>query len=265
MCYLAGKDPNLTHSGPTAPLEARASGPLSGKVRVPGDKSISHRALILGALAVGETRISGLLEGEDVLNTAKSMRALGARVERTGPFAWKVNGVGVGGFAEPASPLDFGNSGTGCRLVMGAVAGCPVTATFDGDASLRSRPMRRILDPLADKLLLVSVFLVLTWLGRVPAWLAVLAVTRDFTIGIGALAYRAFWGALHGRPIASSKLNTLLQILYVCHVVLREAYGMPPAGVVAALGLASGAMVVVSGAGYVREFTRRALLVAAHG
>jgi 3-phosphoshikimate 1-carboxyvinyltransferase len=117
-------------------------------VRVPGDKSISHRALILGALAVGETRISGLLEGEDVLNTAKSMRALGAKVERTGPFAWKVNGVGVGGFAEPAAPLDFGNSGTGCRLVMGAVAGCPVTAVFDGDASLRSRPMRRILDPL---------------------------------------------------------------------------------------------------------------------
>ena len=76
------------------------------------------------------------------------MRALGARVERTGPFAWKVNGVGVGGFAEPASALDFGNSGTGCRLVMGAVAGCPVTAVFDGDASLRSRPMRRILDPL---------------------------------------------------------------------------------------------------------------------
>jgi 3-phosphoshikimate 1-carboxyvinyltransferase len=149
MCYWAArKDPNLTDSGPVTPLEARASGPLAGQVRVPGDKSISHRALILGALAVGETRISGLLEGEDVLNTAKSMRALGARVERTGPFAWKVNGVGVGGFAEPASPLDFGNSGTGCRLVMGAVAGCPVTAVFDGDASLRSRPMRRILDPL---------------------------------------------------------------------------------------------------------------------
>jgi 3-phosphoshikimate 1-carboxyvinyltransferase len=149
MCYLAaGKDPNLTHSGPASPLEARASGPLSGQVRVPGDKSISHRALILGALAVGETRISGLLEGEDVLNTAKSMRSLGAKVERTGPFAWKVHGVGVGGFAEPAAPLDFGNSGTGCRLVMGAVAGCPVTAVFDGDASLRSRPMRRILDPL---------------------------------------------------------------------------------------------------------------------
>jgi 3-phosphoshikimate 1-carboxyvinyltransferase len=149
MCYWAArKDPNLTNSGPATPLEAAACGPLSGKVRVPGDKSISHRALILGALAVGETRISGLLEGEDVLNTAKSMRALGAKVERTGPFAWKVNGVGVGGFAEPVSPLDFGNSGTGCRLVMGAVAGCPVTATFDGDASLRARPMRRILDPL---------------------------------------------------------------------------------------------------------------------
>src|SRR5690242_16420890 len=149
MCYWAArKDANLTHSGPATPLESRASGPLSGKVRVPGDKSISHRALILGALAVGETRISGLLEGEDVLNTAKSMRALGAKVERTGPFAWKVNGVGVAGFAEPIAPLDFGNSGTGCRLVMGAVAGCPITAVFDGDASLRSRPMRRILDPL---------------------------------------------------------------------------------------------------------------------
>jgi 3-phosphoshikimate 1-carboxyvinyltransferase len=142
----------LTHSEHVAdhptPLEARASGPLAGKVPVPGDKSISHRALILGALAVGETRISGLLEGEDVLNTAKAMRALGAKVERTGDFAWSVRGVGVAGFAQPENPLDFGNSGTGCRLVMGAVAGCPITAVFDGDASLRSRPMRRILDPL---------------------------------------------------------------------------------------------------------------------
>jgi 3-phosphoshikimate 1-carboxyvinyltransferase len=117
-------------------------------VRVPGDKSISHRALILGALAVGDTRISGLLEGEDVLNTAKAMRALGAQVERTGAFAWSVRGVGVSGFAQPVSPLDFGNSGTGCRLVMGALAGCPIEATFDGDASLRGRPMRRVLDPL---------------------------------------------------------------------------------------------------------------------
>jgi 3-phosphoshikimate 1-carboxyvinyltransferase len=142
----------LTHSDRSAahqtPLEARSSGSLTGKVRVPGDKSISHRALILGALAVGETRISGLLEGEDVLNTAKAMRSLGAKVERTGDFAWSVHGVGVGGFAAPQVPLDFGNSGTGCRLVMGAVAGCPITAVFDGDASLRSRPMRRILDPL---------------------------------------------------------------------------------------------------------------------
>jgi 3-phosphoshikimate 1-carboxyvinyltransferase len=138
----------LTHSDHPTPLEARSSGPLSGKVRVPGDKSISHRALILGALAVGETRISGLLEGEDVLNTAKAMRALGAKVERSGDFAWVVRGVGVAGFAQPQAPLDFGNSGTGCRLVMGAVAGCPITAVFDGDASLRGRPMRRILDPL---------------------------------------------------------------------------------------------------------------------
>jgi 3-phosphoshikimate 1-carboxyvinyltransferase len=138
----------LTRSDQPTPLEARASGPLTGKARVPGDKSISHRALILGALSVGETRISGLLEGEDVLNTGKSMRALGATVERTGDFAWTVRGVGVAGFAQPAGPLDFGNSGTGCRLVMGAVAGCPITAVFDGDASLRSRPMRRVLDPL---------------------------------------------------------------------------------------------------------------------
>jgi 3-phosphoshikimate 1-carboxyvinyltransferase len=142
----------LTHSerpaDHAAPLEARQSGPLTGNVRVPGDKSISHRALILGALAVGETKVSGLLEGEDVLNTAKAMRALGARVERTGAFAWSVRGVGVAGFAEPPAALDFGNSGTGCRLVMGAVAGCPIRAEFDGDASLRSRPMRRVLDPL---------------------------------------------------------------------------------------------------------------------
>jgi 3-phosphoshikimate 1-carboxyvinyltransferase len=119
-------------------------------VRVPGDKSISHRALIFGALTVGETRISGLLEGEDVLNTGEAMRALGAMVERTGEGAWRVHGVGVGGFRRPARVLDFGNSGTGCRLVMGAVAGCPITATFDGDASLRKRPMQRIVDPVVQ-------------------------------------------------------------------------------------------------------------------
>jgi 3-phosphoshikimate 1-carboxyvinyltransferase len=130
------------------PLTARQSGPVHGRTRVPGDKSISHRALILGALTVGETNIGGLLEGEDVLHTADAMRALGARVERTGEYAWRIHGVGIGGFAQPAGVLDFGNSGTGCRLAIGAVAGAPVTATFDGDASLRSRPMRRVLDPL---------------------------------------------------------------------------------------------------------------------
>ena len=121
---------------------------MQGRARVPGDKSISHRALILAALTVGETTISGLLEGEDVLHTAEAMRALGARVERTGDHAWRVHGVGVGGFAQPAGLLDFGNSGTGVRLAIGAVAGASVTVTFDGDASLRSRPMQRVLDPL---------------------------------------------------------------------------------------------------------------------
>jgi len=115
---------------------------------VPGDKSISLRSLILGAMAVGETRITGMLEGEDAISTANAMRALGALVERTGEQAWRIMGVGVAGFAQPRAALDFGNSGTGCRLSMGAVASCPITAIFDGDASLRSRPMRRILDPL---------------------------------------------------------------------------------------------------------------------
>jgi 3-phosphoshikimate 1-carboxyvinyltransferase len=138
----------VTDSAQT-PLAARRAGPLRGRARVPGDKSISHRALIFGALAVGETRISGLLEGDDVLNTGNAMRALGATVERTREGAWRVQGVGVGGFRAPAEVLDFGNSGTGCRLVMGAVAGCPITAVFDGDASLRRRPMQRILDPIA--------------------------------------------------------------------------------------------------------------------
>jgi len=132
------------------PVAARRSGSLQGRLRVPGDKSISHRALIFAALTVGQTRIGGLLEGEDVLNTAKAMQALGALAERVAPGDWRVRGVGVGGFAEPAEPLDFGNSGTGCRLAMGAVAGCPIAATFDGDASLRKRPMRRVLDPLLE-------------------------------------------------------------------------------------------------------------------
>lgn len=132
----------------SAPLTACRSGPLKGRARVPGDKSISIRALILGALTVGETRISGLLEGEDVLSTAASLRALGAVLDRRGGGHWRVQGVGVAGLAAPRAPLDFGNSGTGCRLTLGAVAGCPITATFDGDPSLRKRPMRRVLEPL---------------------------------------------------------------------------------------------------------------------
>ncbi len=130
------------------PLTARRGAPVQGRVRVPGDKSISHRALILAAMTVGETNVNGLLEGEDVLHTVAAMRALGASVERVSETHWRIHGVGIGGFAEPAGPLDFGNSGTGCRLAIGAVAGCPGTAIFDGDASLRARPMRRVLDPL---------------------------------------------------------------------------------------------------------------------
>ncbi|MCC6920343.1 MAG: 3-phosphoshikimate 1-carboxyvinyltransferase [Alphaproteobacteria bacterium] len=138
----------MTSAHAAVPLRARPSRGLKGSVRVPGDKSISHRSLILGAMAVGETRISGLLEGEDVLRTAAAMAALGAQVERTGEGAWQVHGRGVGGWAEPETVLDFGNSGTGVRLAMGAVATTPITCTFVGDASLSRRPMGRVLDPL---------------------------------------------------------------------------------------------------------------------
>ncbi|MGB7694881.1 MAG: 3-phosphoshikimate 1-carboxyvinyltransferase [Pseudolabrys sp.] len=138
----------MVTSAELAPLTARQSGPVQGRARVPGDKSISHRALILGALTVGDTTVGGLLEGEDVLHTANAMRALGAHLERTGEQAWRIRGVGVAGFAQPVGPLDFGNSGTGCRLAIGAVAGSPVTVAFVGDESLCSRPMWRVLDPL---------------------------------------------------------------------------------------------------------------------
>jgi 3-phosphoshikimate 1-carboxyvinyltransferase len=130
-------------------MTARAGGPLAGTADVPGDKSISHRALILGALAVGRTTVTGLLEGQDVLDTAAAMRAFGAGVVQTGPGAWAIDGVGVGGFAEPADVIDCGNSGTGVRLIMGAMATTPIAATFTGDASLRKRPMGRVTDPLA--------------------------------------------------------------------------------------------------------------------
>ena len=138
----------MSHSQTRSPLTARAKGALFGRVRVPGDKSISHRAMIFGLLAIGETRITGLLEGEDVLRTAEAARALGAIVHHDGPGAWRVQGVGVGGLREPAGVLDFGNAGTGSRLMMGVCGSHPITTSFDGDASLRKRPMRRILDPL---------------------------------------------------------------------------------------------------------------------
>jgi 3-phosphoshikimate 1-carboxyvinyltransferase len=138
----------MSHAVPPRKMQARSSGPLKGVVEVPGDKSISHRALIFGLLAVGETRVSGLLEGEDVLRTADAARALGATVEHLGPGEWRVRGMGVGTLLEPRGVLDFGNAGTGSRLMMGVVGGHPIRATFDGDASLRKRPMGRILDPL---------------------------------------------------------------------------------------------------------------------
>ncbi|MGB1234261.1 MAG: 3-phosphoshikimate 1-carboxyvinyltransferase [Planktomarina sp.] len=122
---------------------------LKGTADVPGDKSISHRSLILGAMAVGETKVTGLLEGDDVLDTGKAMQAFGAGVVNHGGGSWSVHGVGVGGFAEPSQVIDCGNSGTGVRLIMGAMATTPIAATFTGDASLNGRPMGRVTDPLA--------------------------------------------------------------------------------------------------------------------
>jgi len=139
----------MSGHGSPVPMTSHPSGPLSGIANVPGDKSISHRSLILGAMAVGETRITGLLEGQDVLDTAKAMQAFGADVERLGEGEWRVYGVGVGGFAEPDNVIDCGNSGTGVRLIMGSMATCPITVTFTGDASLNKRPMARVTDPLS--------------------------------------------------------------------------------------------------------------------
>jgi len=130
------------------PLRAERSGPLKGRARPPGDKSISHRAFIFGLLARGVTSIEGLLEGDDVLRTGDACKALGARIERLGEGRWTVAGPGLGSLLAPRDALDFGNAGTGCRLMMGVVGGNGVLADFDGDASLRKRPMRRILDPL---------------------------------------------------------------------------------------------------------------------
>ncbi|MGB3146651.1 MAG: 3-phosphoshikimate 1-carboxyvinyltransferase, partial [Paracoccaceae bacterium] len=137
------------HGEEPIPMTSRKAGPLKGVAEVPGDKSISHRALILGALSVGETRVSGLLEGQDVLDTARAMRAFGAELVQHGPGDWSVFGVGVGGFSEPETVIDCGNSGTGVRLIMGSMATTAMTATFTGDASLRKRPMGRVTEPLA--------------------------------------------------------------------------------------------------------------------
>ena len=137
-----------SHATPV-PMTSSACGPLTGTAEVPGDKSISHRSLILGTMCVGETTITGLLEGDDVLDTAKAMQAFGAEVSNHGGGNWSVHGVGVGGFAEPDGVIDCGNSGTGVRLIMGSMATCPITATFTGDASLNGRPMARVTDPLA--------------------------------------------------------------------------------------------------------------------
>lgn len=123
---------------------------LSGSIRAPGDKSCSHRALIFGGLAVGTSRFTGLLEGDDVIRTGTAMQALGAEVTRTGPGAWDVTGVGHKGLSSPSKPLDFGNSGTGSRLMMGVMAGFDLTAELTGDASLSSRPMNRVLNPLRE-------------------------------------------------------------------------------------------------------------------
>jgi len=138
----------MSHAAPK-PLRIESSAGLTGRVTVPGDKSISHRSLMLSSLAVGESRIEGLLEGEDVLATAAAMRAMGAAIERSDDGIWRVWGVGVGGLLQPAGALDMGNSGTSTRLLAGLVASHAITATFIGDASLSKRPMGRVIDPLS--------------------------------------------------------------------------------------------------------------------
>ena len=140
---------NISLEMPKPLTAARPRMPLTGKIRVPGDKSISHRALMLGALAVGRTEISGLLEGEDVLATAAAVNALGAHTSPAGDGLWAVDGVGVGGLIEPEDLLDLGNSGTAARLLLGILATHPLTAFVTGDASLRRRPMGRIVEPLS--------------------------------------------------------------------------------------------------------------------
>lgn len=189
-----------------AGMKARPGGPLRGRVRAPGDKSISHRSLILGALARGETLIEGLLEGDDVLATGRAMRAFGATVEQLGEGRWRV--TGRGGFTEPGDVIDCGNAGTGVRLIMGASAGFGLSATFTGDASLRGRPMMRVLRPLGE--------MGATWLcregGRLPLTLR--------GGGLRAIAYRL------PEPSAQVKSAVLLAGLHaegVTEVIEPEA------------------------------------------
>lgn len=139
----------MSHSGTPVPATASKSENLSGTVRIPGDKSISHRSFMFGGLASGETRITGLLEGEDVINTGKAMAAMGARIDKQGD-TWVIHGTGNGALLAPEAPLDFGNAGTGCRLTMGLVGVYDFSSTFIGDASLSSRPMGRVLNPLRE-------------------------------------------------------------------------------------------------------------------
>ncbi|MGB3165697.1 MAG: 3-phosphoshikimate 1-carboxyvinyltransferase [Alteraurantiacibacter sp.] len=140
----------MSHSNPPSPERFASRGALTGRIRVPGDKSISHRSLMLGALAVGETRVTGLLEGEDVLATAAAMRAMGATIRREDDGTWHIHGVGVGSLLQPERALEMGNSGTSTRLLMGLIASHPIRAVFTGDASLSKRPMGRVIEPLSQ-------------------------------------------------------------------------------------------------------------------
>ncbi|CAO3441652.1 3-phosphoshikimate 1-carboxyvinyltransferase (EC 2.5.1.19) [Azospirillum argentinense] len=173
------------------PLRSSSTGALAGTIRVPGDKSISHRSLMLGAVAVGETVIHGLLEGEDVLNTAAAMRLLGAQAERGEDGVWRVRGVGLGGLAEPAQVLDMGNSGTAARLLMGLVASHPITCVFTGDASLNKRPMARVTGPLEQ--------MGARFVGRSGGRLPLAVVGSDRTVPI---TYRL--------PVASAQVKSAI-------------------------------------------------------
>ena len=173
------------------PLRSSVTGALAGTIRVPGDKSISHRSLMLGAVAVGETVIHGLLEGEDVLHTAAAMRLLGAQAERVGDGVWRVRGVGLGGLGEPAQVLDMGNSGTAARLLMGLVASHPITCVFTGDASLNKRPMARVTGPLEQ--------MGARFVGRSGGRLPLTVVGSDRTVPI---TYRL--------PVASAQVKSAI-------------------------------------------------------